>query len=164
MTAMFKPQPPIFGNLMPAAFAACSTYLKVWKNAPPRSRAVDMSPILAKFAAMASGVHWSCGRLRPSVSTTLITANEPAPAPMIVRVGASSLSRYSTAGVMIQASSAEDFRPNQPSVMRVAVGEIVLTDVGLAAFLGEHIHRMTMPPSQPRSSLPKLPNKRTKMW
>ena len=50
-------QPPIDGSLMPAAFAACSTYLKVWKNAPPRSRAVDISPILAKFAAIASGVH-----------------------------------------------------------------------------------------------------------
>lgn len=49
--------PPIDGSLIPAAFAACSTYLKVWKNAPPRSRAVDISPILAKFAAMASGVH-----------------------------------------------------------------------------------------------------------
>jgi hypothetical protein len=46
-----------------------------------------------KMRRDASGVQSDWARLMPSVSMILITANEPAPAPMMVRVGASSLSR-----------------------------------------------------------------------
>ena len=65
----------------------------------------------------------------PSVSTILITAKEPAPAPMMVRVGASSASRYSTAGVIASGFiSASACGGSNSSVIRVAaVGEIVLT-------------------------------------
>src|SRR6266480_149254 len=87
------------------------------------------SLIPAKCAATASGVQSDGAKLIPSVSRILITAKEPAPAPMMVRVGASSASRYSTAGVIASGFiSASACGGSSSSVMRVAaVGEIVLT-------------------------------------
>src|SRR3954467_9759711 len=89
-----------FYSFMPARAAACPTYFWVCSNAPCNALAFDMSLISAKCAAMASGVQSDGGRLRPSGSMLLITAKEPAPGPMMVRVGAFSLSKYSTAGVI----------------------------------------------------------------
>ena len=80
-------------NFTPALAAAWVTYFWVCWNAFSSARAVDISPISAKCVAIASGVHSLCGRLIPSLSMILMTAKEPAPAPMIVRVGASSLSK-----------------------------------------------------------------------
>src|SRR5450432_1415986 len=74
-------------SFIPARTAACATYFWVCSNAPCNALAVDMSPMASKCAAMASGVQSAWARLIPSVSTTLITANEPAPAPIMVRVG-----------------------------------------------------------------------------
>src|SRR6266849_9312941 len=82
-----------FYSLIPALAAACPIYFWVCWNAPSSALAVDMSLISAKCADTASGVQSDGGRLTPSVSMILITANDPAPAPMMVRVGASSLSR-----------------------------------------------------------------------
>src|SRR5581483_1644419 len=80
-------------NYTPARAAAWLTYLLVCWNAFSSALAVDMSAISAKCVAIASGVQSALARLTPSVSITLITAKEPAPAPMIVRVGASPPSR-----------------------------------------------------------------------
>src|SRR6201982_296688 len=116
-------------SFTPARLAACSTYFCVCWNAPSSAFAFDMSLISAKWAAMASGVHSDGGRLMPSLSISWITANEPAPAPMMVRVGASSLSMYSTAGVIASGRiSFSGSGGSNSSVMRgAAVGEIVLT-------------------------------------
>src|SRR5437879_4795343 len=118
-----------FYNLTPAIAAACSTYFWVCWNAPSSAFAFLMSLISAKCAATASGVQSDGGRLMPSVSRILITAKEPAPAPMMVRVGASSPSRYSTAGVIASGfNSASACGGSNSSVILVAaVGEIVLT-------------------------------------
>src|SRR6266404_2198018 len=80
-------------SLIPALAAACPTYFWVCSNAPCSALAFDMSLNSAKCAATASGVQSDWARLMPSVSMILITAKDPAPAPMMVRVGASSLSR-----------------------------------------------------------------------
>src|SRR5262245_23610521 len=115
-------------SFTPARLAAWPTYFWVCSKAPSSALAVDMSAISLKCAAMASGVHSDGGRLMPSVSMILITAKEPAPAPMMVRVGASSLRRYSTAGVIASGRiSSSACGGSSSSVIRVAaVGEIVL--------------------------------------
>src|SRR5262249_36520061 len=116
-------------SFTPALAAACATYFCVCSNAPCSAFAFDMSLISAKRAATASGVHSDSARLMPSLSTILITAKEPAPAPMMVRVGASSLRRYSTAGVIASGLIRESACGGRSSsVMRVAaVGEMMLT-------------------------------------
>src|SRR5579863_9388713 len=80
-------------SFTPARAAAWLTYLLVCWNAFSSALAVDMSAISAKCPAIASGVQSDGAKLTPSVSMTLMTAKEPAPAPMMVRVGASSDSR-----------------------------------------------------------------------
>src|SRR3954452_10770695 len=116
-------------SLTPALAAACATYFWVCRNAPSRALPFDMSLISAKCADIASGVQSDSARFMPSLSTILITANEPAPAPMMVRVGASSLSMYSTAGVIAFGFiNCNACGGSSSSVMRVAaVGEMMLT-------------------------------------
>src|SRR3984893_2562623 len=116
-------------SLIPALAAAWPTYFCVCWDALSSAFAFDMSLISEKCAATASGVQSGSPRQIPSLSMLLITANDPAPAPMMVRVGAFSLSRYKTAGVIASGFiSARTWGGTNPSVIRVAaVGEMVLT-------------------------------------